>query len=82
MKLTAEQVEKIEDLVETAGRFGQRAAIIKFGLRDVSALASFMSVMRSIGVAAPPKWDKSALSPEDKLAFAAWLQERKVAPHA
>ena len=77
MKLTAEDIAKIEDLIETCVEYGQRAAIIKYGLRDIHVIAGMISCLRALGVRVPAKSHRGSLSPEDRLAFKEWLATRK-----
>lgn len=78
MKLTAEQIAKIEALVAACEDEGQRAAIIKYGVRDVRAMSGFMSVLRSLGVVIIPR-RAGMLCKHDRREFQAFLRAKRAA---
>ena len=82
MKLTAEQVEKIEGLITFAQEYGYRAAIIKYDIRDIHVLSNMMTSFRAAGVDVHVSNGPKSFPLAMRAEFAEWLRTRKVAPHA
>lgn len=81
MKLTAEQIAKIEALVGTSEDEGQRSAIIKHGVNDIKALSGFLSVLRTLGVVIIPR-RAGRLGKQDRREFQAFLRAKRAAQGA
>lgn len=80
MKLGPDQIKNIEAIL-TMYESGvvQRAIIIKHNIRDLPALNGFLSVMRTCGVSLVTTKGRTALSDDDAVAFADWLEARRIA---
>lgn len=76
-RITPEIAEKIEAMITKAEECGHRAAMIEFGLRDLTSVSCFLSIMRSLGVEVYTSG--RMMSPKDRKDFIEFLRAKKAA---
>lgn len=78
MKLTAEQIAKIEALVSTAEEEGYRSAIIKHEVHDLVSMSAFVCVLRGLGVDIIGRKGRG-ISAQDRREFLEFLRAKRAA---
>lgn len=77
MKLTPEQIERIEEvLTDVEDGLGNRGVIIKHGLRDMNVLTNFLAVLKDLGIRVQ-RGAITKLSSDDRRAFAEFLRMKR-----
>ena len=82
VKLTPENIERIEAFLNWDAERGSRSAIIEFDVKELAYCSGFKSVLRELGVSVPkhPVRQKGSawIHPAEKAAFQDWLKEKRI----
>ena len=82
MKLTPEQIAKIEELLTDIDQgYGYRSVVIKYGFRDIGAATGLTSCFRALGIDVRSRSAQGGvvLRGKELSSYKTWLAEQKAA---